>query len=248
MDPDHSPPNSSPEPEPTKAGNLLLPGWAFIAAGLVFLLLLILLVFSSCSRPREDSPTGADTATPAARLVLPWRREPTPTLSQTATATRTASPTSRPTATPRPTRTPSPVPTTTPTPNLPAFLNVSIHTCDTGIDVFNRLGEVTNAYVTVQNVGGEMVRDVLVTLEANDEEQSHPDKWYRVGFLPVGNEISLKLTVDTRSRIDTSITVTVQAEGIKEQALKESCRRRSPDRDVINSLGELFKVKEISEP
>jgi hypothetical protein len=130
-------------------------------------------------------------------------------------------------------------------------MNVFIVTCDTGIDIFNRLGEVTNAYVTLQNVGERGITNIEVTLQASDEGQQHPDKAVEIGYLPSGYEISIKLTVDTQSGVDTSIVVRVTGSGgVDEMADKASCRQRRPDRDAIDALGDLFQIRPVehSEP
>jgi hypothetical protein len=168
------------------------------------------------------------------------------TETETARATRTLRPTStlRPTATRTPTSTHTPTPTLTPTPR--PMVNVLIVTCDTSFDLRNRMGEVTNAYVRIQNVGQVDVTQVQVTLSATDEEGAHPDRSYLVQNLPSGYEIVLKMTVDTQSGQDTSITVTVESrEGVREEAEKLSCFLRSPDREAIERLGELFSVRPI---
>jgi hypothetical protein len=198
------------------------------------------------AEPPRELPPGVPTYTPTLTqpASLPfWRR---------ATATYTITPTDLPTQTPvpSPTRTPTrtftPTSTATPTPVPAPQLNVLIATCDTGFDVLNRLGEVTNAYITVQNVGEITARDVLVVLSASDEEQAHADRSYQIGYLPTGHEISLKLTVDTQTGVDTRITVTVtNPEGIEETAQKEACLRRTPDRRLIGTLGDLFRVRPI---
>jgi hypothetical protein len=209
----------------------------------ILLFVMISLAVLSCSResaPPAD-PDQIQTAPPRS-----WWRPAPATLTQTLTSTATA--TVDPTPTPQPTRTPLPTATATftLTPVPEPQVNVLIVSCDTGIDIFNRLGEVTNAYVTIQNVGTRGVTDLQVTLSASDEEQTHPDKSYRIGYLPSGYQVSLKLTVDTQSGIDTSIQVEVQGSGgVNELAEKESCRQRRPDRDVLDRLGELFHLQEI---
>ncbi len=150
-----------------------------------------------------------------------------------------------PSRTPTQTLTPTPSPSPTPTP-APAF-NVFIQTCDTGIDVFNGMGEVTNAYVTVQNVGNREATGVAITLQANDEERVHPDKSYQVDHLPAGYEISVKLTVDTKNATDTIITANASSpQGITATASKTSCKARRPDQDILNKIGELYQVKKIT--
>ncbi|HPH95172.1 MAG TPA: hypothetical protein PKW33_03330 [Anaerolineaceae bacterium] len=148
-----------------------------------------------------------------------------------------------PTLTPIPTRTPIP-PTPTPLPR-PKF-NILIRSCDTGVDIFSQLGEVTNAYVTVQNVGNAEAADVVVTLLANDEDKAHPDKSYTIQYLPVGYQMTLKLTVDTQNGVDTRITAEVRAGDLTETAEKASCPEWRPDKTFFEGMGELFTLIKIN--
>lgn len=157
----------------------------------------------------------------------------------------TFTPTSTPTVIPTNTQTSSPTPVLSPTPA--PKVNLLIRSCDTGIDFFNQMGEVTNAYVTIQNVGAREVTNLNIVLQANDEERVHPDKSYTIQDLPPGYQISLKLTVDTTNKVDTTITVVIDSvEGANVSASKASCQQRRPDQDIINQIGELFVVKQIS--
>jgi len=150
------------------------------------------------------------------------------------------------TATPKPTSTRTPTPTATPIP-LPQ-VNVFIRSCDTGIDIFNGLGEVTNAYVLVQNLGDVDATHLWVAMKASDEEKNHPAKSYQFEVLPGGYEIALKLTVDTKNGTDTSIDVLVTSdEGVNIIASEESCKQRRTDKSVLDALGELFEVRKIEE-
>lgn len=132
-------------------------------------------------------------------------------------------------------------PTVTPGPQI----NVSIYSCDTGTDVLNGMGEVTNGYVLVQNVGGVAVADIRVELRANDEDRVHPDKVYTIQNLPGGHQIPLKLTVDTENDIVTELDAVVEAAGMSGTATKGDCISRITDRETVDAMGILFKVVEI---
>ena len=143
----------------------------------------------------------------------------------------------------------SPTPSSTDTPRPVVKLNVMIVTCDTAVDIFHQLGEVTNAYVMVQNVGNADATDVQATLSASDEQKPHPDKSYLVQNLPAGNEIPLKLTVDTKEGVASSISVEVtSAEEVNAKSRKASCSARIAQEDIINKLGKLFVVRKIVKP
>jgi hypothetical protein len=171
--------------------------------------------------------------------------------SPTNTLTQHFSPAPRRTFTPTksPTRTLSPTLTFTLTPRPVVKLNVIIATCDTGVDIFHDLGEVTNAYVVVQNVGTAGATNVEATLKGSDEQKPHPDKSYLVQNLPAGEEIPLKLSVDTKEGKATSISVAVtSAEEVSARASKSNCKARVPQEDIINKLGKLFVVRKILKP
>ena len=86
------------------------------------------------------------------------------------------------------------------------------------------MGEVTNAYITVQNIGTVDLTDVCATLSALDEGRPHPDKTKCVGALPVGYQVSEKLTVDTTFRQATSIQVDVTEGGnLLQRVAQNSC-------------------------
>jgi hypothetical protein len=170
------------------------------------------------------------------------KRTPTRTLTISPTGTMTAAASLTPNET---AATPSPSPTQVSAPKI----NALIMTCDTGIDIFNKLGEVTNAYVTVQNVGTGDANDVQIELSAVDEGKPHPDKSFMVQHLPFGYEISLKLSVDTTEKKATSLILNVtSAEGVKAAATKSSCTSLVPEEDIIKKMGSLFKVKKIATP
>lgn len=216
---------------------------------LVGLFAILVVVLGGCSLgPRNadragEGGDGSGTAEPTGRLRLPdflnpGRATPTGTRTPAATGTR------RPTSTHTPTRTHTPEPTPSPTPQ--PQVNVLIAACDTGFDVFNRLGEVTNAYVRIQNVGEVDISRVEIRLRANDEDREHPDRSYQIQHLPAGSEIALRLTVDTETGTDTRIQVELTSEeGVMESAYRESCSSRRTPRSVLDQLGELFQVRPI---
>ena len=145
------------------------------------------------------NPSGTPVHSPTHTLTF----TSSPTVTATSTATFTPSATATDTATPAP------------------QLNLLIPFCDTGLDIFNGLGEVTNAYALVQNVGPVDLTGLLITLSATDEEQLHPNKSYTIQFLPQGYEIALKLTVDTASGIDSSILINAASPVIAVSAVKD---------------------------
>ncbi len=140
---------------------------------------------------------------------------PTPVLppSGTDTATQSATPTLTQTMTPSPSF--SPVPP----------LGLEIIGCNTSLDIIHGMGEVTNAYPLVQNRSTLDLTNVCATLSASDEARVHPDKTACIPILPAGNQMTLKLTVDTGFKQDTSIQVNVSTDqGSTSSAAQSSCR------------------------
>ncbi len=120
------------------------------------------------------------------------------------------------TATNTPTLTPSDsddTPSVTPTssPSGPV-LSVEILGCNTSIDVTHGMGEVTNAFVVLKNIGGVELTNLKATLNALDEGRVHPDKTAEIPSLAVGYQVTLKLTVDSTYREKTPIQIEVSAD------------------------------------
>ena len=76
------------------------------------------------------------------------------------------------------------------------------------------MGEVTNAYVTVKNTGMVDLPNTCALLRAIDEDREHPDKTKCVTNLPVQNQVTLKLTVDSAYKQDTIIQVDASSDGV----------------------------------
>jgi hypothetical protein len=159
---------------------------------------------------------------------------PTPVvLPPPVTATGSIFPTNTPlgnhlpaTATRTPTVTPEPKAsdTASPTATRPPAFDMAILSCNTSLDLTHGMGEVTNAYVQVRNTGGTQLTEVCATLRGLDEDRAHPDKTKCTGSLPIGYQITYKLTVDTGYKQDTPIQVDVSTgQGLALRAGKESC-------------------------
>jgi len=143
--------------------------------------------------------------------------------TQAVTAELSPTATELPASTLMPTTTPAP--TTSPISESIKF-NVLILGCNTGVDVAHGMGEVTNIYVQIQNVGTAEANDVQVIASATDEDRPHPDKLHAVPHLPPGNEITFKFTVDTQFRKDTTITIDLSSdEGAQASSSRTDCRQ-----------------------
>jgi hypothetical protein len=117
-----------------------------------------------------------------------------------------------------PSETPSVTITDTPTPTVTstAFqaVDVTILGCNTSIDITHGMGEVTNAYITIKNTGNTDLPNTCALLRAIDEGREHPDKKRCVDNLPVGNQVTQKLTVDSTYKQSTIIQVDVSSNDV----------------------------------
>ena len=106
-------------------------------------------------------------------------------------------------------------PTETGTATLPPVspnIIVEVLGCNTSIDITHGMGEVTNAYVTLKNNTETEFNDVCTTLFALDEGRVHPDKTVCVPVLAQGQQVTLKLTVDSTYKQETPIQVEVKSD------------------------------------
>src|SRR5687768_1778560 len=127
--------------------------------------------------------------------------------------------------TPSPSYTPaSATPTKTASTAPVQSVHVDIIGCNTSIDITHGMGEVTNAYVTVKNTGATDLPNTCALLRAIDEDRAHPDKKVCVPHLPVQNQVTFKLTVDSAYQQDTAIQVDASSnETLLLRVDKQSC-------------------------
>jgi hypothetical protein len=93
--------------------------------------------------------------------------------------------------------------------NAPLPPTITLLGCDTGFDVSHGMGEVTNAYITVANRFGPDLSNMCATLASADEGRVHPDKTVCVPSLPMGFQVTLKLTIDTTYQVNTIVQVSL---------------------------------------
>ena len=139
------------------------------------------------------------TATPNI-LTLPFNETITSSIPAPVTLTNTEIPSPTATLT-------AILPTDTPTMVLVQSVTVDILGCNTSIDITHGMGEVTNAYVTIKNTGNVDLPNTCALLRAADEDREHPNKKGCVPNLPLQNQVTLKLTVDSSYKQDTVIQV-----------------------------------------
>jgi len=207
-------------------------------------LILFVFVLSSCNgwviQPLpQPTPFLPPTRTPSIY-------SPTPVIigasATPAVSTATTTPTFLPTNTNQApaTQTELPINTFTPTPpvNAPA-LRIVILGCNTSIDITHGMGEVTNAFVTLQNIGNVELTNLIATLYALDESREHPDKVQEVPYIPIGFEVTLKMTVDSTYKAESPIQVEVSSDqGLFPREGVASCRDIglfAPDPDGLNT-------------
>jgi len=198
----------------------------------IIALCLLVSLLSSCdiwgipSQPLPVQPVPPS-STPAIVTPTPLIIPP-PILDFTLTPSETTITQSAPILTDTPPLTPTfTLDPPSPTVAQPAIQSVTVDIlgCDTGFDIQNGMFEVTNAYVIVKNNGTLELPNTCALLRAIDEGREHPDKKVCVGALPVQNQVTLKLTVDSTYQEDTIIQVDVTTnESILLRVDKASCR------------------------
>lgn len=180
-----------------------------IAAAILFL--------AACNGVNIPLPITTSAVSPTS---LPAIFSPTPRFIPSQTPTVIT-----PTMPATPTETISVIPTATTTPPQLSALIVKILGCDTSLDILHQMGEVTNAYPIILNYTSTNLTNVCAVLSASDEARIHPDKTVCIAALPAGNQVTLKLTVDTGTGKDTAIQVNgISDEGISATASLASCR------------------------
>lgn len=86
------------------------------------------------------------------------------------------------------------------------------------------MGEVTNAFLTLKNNTGVDLTNVCATLIALDEGRIHPDKTVCVPALAHGQQVTLKLTVDSTYKENTPIQVEIKSgEALLSRVGQDSC-------------------------
>lgn len=168
--------------------------------------------------PVPSSTPSIFTATP---LIIPPPGTITPAVTIISQVTETASQTPPPSSTvtlaqPTQTFTQAPI----------QSVGIDILGCNTGIDILNGMGEVTNAYVTIKNTGTVDLPNTCGFLRAIDESnRAHPDKEVCVPNLPAQNQVILKLTVDSTYQQSTIIQVDALSNDVVLLRIdRQSCR------------------------
>ena len=172
--------------------------------------------------PIPSRTPGVVTATP---LILLLPTFPTVAAETPTTDVPTIFPTPINSETPSATFSVTPVPpsetvTFTPAPSV----SVDILGCNTGIDILHGMGEVTNAFVNINNTGTADLPNICALLNASDEDRQHPGKISCVDNLPAQYRVTFKLTVDSAYKESTAIQVLISSNAVSLlQADRSSC-------------------------
>ena len=136
-------------------------------------------------------------------------------------------------------------PTLTSTVETPPSMEIKVDIlgCNTGIDLAHGMGEVTNAFVTIGNIGAVDLENVCATLNARDEGRPHPDKKKCMPSLPAGYQVTQKLTVDTTYKADTPIQIDVSSNDVLIQRVgRDSCTDIGLFPPDLDSLGKVRRI------
>lgn len=127
----------------------------------------------------------------------------------------------------------------------PPQMNVLMEGCTTGLDaLLRRIGEVTTAYVTIQNVGGSDARNVVVALRASDESSQNPDQQKLIQYLPVGHQVTLDLAIGSQFFQNTAVQIiAVTDKGVIESTSRSDCKEIDPD-----TFDNLFRILRLVTP
>jgi hypothetical protein len=169
--------------------------------------------FFQPSEYNPPTPFRSPTRTPSivtATPNVPGASSSTPMIATSTLAVDTPAIVATDTPPVLPTETLSPEPTA----NTPVqSVGIQILGCNTSIDITHAMGEVTNAFVTLRNTGNVDLANLKATLFALDEGRTHPDKTVDITLLPVAQQVTVKLTVDSTYKAETPIQVEASADG-----------------------------------
>jgi hypothetical protein len=118
---------------------------------------------------------------------------------------------------------------------------VNISGCKTSFDIMHSLGEVTNVYAEIQNIGNADAKGVSAQASATDESGAHPNKYASIGDLPTGTYTKIKLTVDTTQGEFGTITVKASSSNAG-TAIKSVTDCSEIDEKTIKDIGEILKI------
>lgn len=101
-------------------------------------------------------------------------------------------------------------------------LMLKIDACDTGLNIMEGRGEVTDVYATVTNYGTKEAIGVQIISTANDIQREYIKSSGTIASLPVDYSQKFKVTVDTRSNVTTVVSVTVSCDECSPKSVTET--------------------------
>jgi hypothetical protein len=219
---------------------------------LINICLFSLLWLSGCSGwtvqpiPNYSPPPVLPSQTPSVFTATPVFVFPTITATPVGSSPTPAqaSSTITPVINPTSSETPS-IPTTTPTlVTFPAdVLKVDILGCNTSLDITHGMGEVTNAFITISNLGTVDLGNLCATLRGQDEGRPHPDKTKCIPSLPADDQVTLKLTIDTTYKEESPIQVDITSNDVLLQRLgKDACSNIGLFPSDVDDLGRIKRI------
>ena len=201
---------------------------------LIWICLLFFLTLVGCDGwsvrqvPNNIPVTSYPSQTPIIHTATPVVIKPTHSPTELVASITPTQPTDTGTPVVDPTLTETPAsPTVIPTlETVPSgLIKVDILGCNTSLDMSHGMGEVTNAYLTISNLGTADLENVCATLRGQDEGRLHPDKTKCIASLPAGFQVTQKLTIDTTYKEDSPIQVDITSNNALLQRLgKDSCK------------------------
>jgi hypothetical protein len=219
---------------------------------LILVFLLLSVVLSGCGGwtvrpiPYNVPPTTLASRTPSVHTATPVIIPATFTATQSGPSPTplSSSITDTPIVDPTFTETPAGstlVPTLVTVP--PEALTVDLLGCDTSIDITHGMGEVTNAFLTISNLGTSELLNICATLRGQDEGQAHPDRTKCISSIPGGYQVTLKLTIDTTYKEASPIQVEIASDDLLLQRLaKDGCSDIGLFPPGIDDIGRVEKI------
>ncbi len=115
--------------------------------------------------------------------------------------------------------------------------------CQDGLDITHGMGKVTNAYVTISNLGSADLPNVCATLRGVNEARPHPDKTQCVTLIPSDYQVTMKLTIDSVFNQDSPVQVNVVSDNYLLIRLgQDSCADVSLFPPNVASLGKVIPI------
>lgn len=114
-----------------------------------------------------------------------------------------------------------------PVPSTEPVLHFEITNCKHSYDISHGMGEVTNLFGSIKNIGDVPAQNITLSLTASDPSaRHHPDESKTISILQPEEERTFKLTIDTTYDVYTAVTVTATCSNCNHfaEAYVEDCK------------------------